>query len=93
MRAFGDGLREGRDRVLWRLDSHPEQGLILLVQSRSKPDWSLISEDGAQKYLAITTAAPFAEIRLLRLSLDADQTFNFRLRANPTIKRRFRKFR
>jgi CRISPR system Cascade subunit CasE len=88
MRAFPDGLTEGEERVLWRVDGHPELGLVLLVQSETKPDWSWTSGAGAQSYLA-AVPQPSVETKELQLDLAPGQVLAFRLRANPTIKRRF----
>jgi CRISPR system Cascade subunit CasE len=91
MGAFPDLLQKGQDRVLWRVDEDPEHGLVLVVQSRLKPDWSWASEDETQRYVAQPKASPVTQVSALRLRLAAGQMLGFRLRANPTKKRRFRK--
>ncbi len=58
MHAFADCLREGEDRVLWRVDHHPETGPVLTVQSKSKPDWSWTSDNGNPQYLASENGDP-----------------------------------
>jgi CRISPR system Cascade subunit CasE len=74
--------------VLHRLDIHPDSGAaVLLVQSSCPPDWTALAEGD---YLL--PADPFSEldnpaVKAVELPLSAGQILNFRLRANPTIKK------
>lgn len=88
MRAFPAHLKEGEERVLWRVDDDPRMGVLLLVQSWDAPDWSWLAEDGAQGYLLpMQDASP--AVKPFQPQLVAGQVLRFRLRANPTVKRRF----
>jgi CRISPR system Cascade subunit CasE len=84
MRAFPETLPED-ERVLYRLDSQPRSGqLLLLVQSQTAPDWAWLVE---QDYLL--PADPYSRlenpaVKVVILALQPDQTLHFRLRANPT---------
>lgn len=86
MHAFRDGLKEGDDRVLWRVDEHPQLGLILLVQSWDAPDWSWLTEDSARGYL-LPLAESNPSVKPVELHLTIGQVLRFRLRANPTVKK------
>lgn len=88
MRAFPAQLKEGKERVLWRVDDDQRLGAVLLVQSWDAPDWSWLTEDGAQGYLLSGQEANPA-VKPFHLQLAGDQVLRFRLRANPTVKRRF----
>ena len=83
MRAFPDGLHEDEERTLWRIDDHPQLGPMLLVQSWCMPDWT----DLAEGYLRPVNQ-PNPAIKPFSLALSNGQTLRFRLRANPTAKRR-----
>ena len=61
--------------VLFRLDSHSDGALTVLVQSHTEPDWSALKPG----YLL---EAP--QVKQRGLSLQAGQPLTFRLRANPT---------
>lgn len=84
MRAFPEMLPED-ERVLYRLDSQPRSGqLLLLVQSQTAPDWAWLAD---QDYLL--PADPFSHlenpaVKPITLALQSNQTLHFRLRANPT---------
>jgi CRISPR system Cascade subunit CasE len=86
MRGFpGDVKREKAD-VLHRLDIR-DWGVNLLVQSTLEPDWSTVNPD----YLL--PADPFdplpnPAVKPLTLPLQIGQVLNFRVCANPTIKKR-----
>jgi CRISPR system Cascade subunit CasE len=89
MRGFPDGLEEGRERVLFRLDSHARTGrLDLLVQSWSLPDWSWLAEAGALGYL-LPVGEPNPAVKPFDFKLAPGQLVAFRLLANPTVKRKF----
>lgn len=83
MRAFRTDLEKGEERVLWRVDEHPQLGLILLVQSWDAPDWTWLAEDGARGYL-LPVGEPNPAVKPFDLQLSAGQSLSFRLRANPT---------
>jgi len=90
MRAFPDDLDDQTERVLFRLEPHPHAGTpSLLVQSLTHPDWAWLAEPGARGYL-LPVDAPNPAIKSFDLSLVPGQALAFRLRANPTVKRRFK---
>ena len=81
MSAFPDDLAESDERVLFRLEQPPRSGaLTLLVQSLNEPDWSWLEADD------YSLRPP--ETKTFDLDLAPGQTLAFRLRANPTVKRR-----
>ncbi len=84
MRAFPDDLKEDQERVLFRLDVVRTGDLMLLVQSWNPPDWDWLADPGARGYLLYPP-----ETKPFDLNLSAGQTLAFRLRANPTVKRKF----
>ena len=87
MRAFPEGVKQMDERVLFRLESDPRSGnLILLVQSQLEPDWSWLTEPGARGYL-LPTSEPNPWVKRFDLCLEPGQRLAFRLRANPTVKR------
>jgi CRISPR system Cascade subunit CasE len=87
MSAFPDDLEKGDERVLFRLESRLRgDGLTLLVQSWTLPDWSWLADPGARGYL-LPVDEPNPDIKSFDLNLATGQTLAFRLRANPTIKR------
>lgn len=89
MRAFPDDLDEGAERVLFRLETHPRTGaLTLLVQSWTLPDWSWLAEPNARGYL-LPVDEPNPSVKSFDLHLAPGQVLAFRLRANPTVKRKF----
>jgi len=61
--------------VLFRLDSHDDSVLTVLVQSRTEPNWAVLNRG----YLLETP-----KVKQRELSLQAGQLLTFRLRANPT---------
>jgi len=88
MRAFPNDLDAEAERVLFRLESHPRTGaLILLVQSLTLPDWSWLAEPGARGYL-LPVDEPNPAVKSFDLNLAPGQVLAFRLRANPTVKRK-----
>lgn len=95
MKAFGGAppngadLAAGDERVLFRLEpASSSHSLVLLVQSLNRPDWSWLAEPGMDGYLAATDESNPA-VKSFELELAAGQVLGFRLRANPTVKRRF----
>ena len=89
MRAFPDELEKELERVLFRLETEPHSGaLTLLVQSQMLPDWSWLAEPGVRGYL-LPVNEPNPAVKPFDLNLAPGQVLAFRLRANPTVKRRF----
>jgi CRISPR system Cascade subunit CasE len=89
MRAFPDELQPGDERVLFRLEAHLRSGtLTLLVQSWNLPDWSWLAEPGARGYLR-PVGEPNPAVKSFDLNLSPGRVLAFRLRANPTVKRKF----
>ena len=88
MRAFPDNLGQGTERVLYRLEAGRDGGLHLLVQSRTQPDWSWLARPEARGYL-LSGRGPNPAVKPFELNLARGQVLAFRLRANPTVKRRF----
>jgi CRISPR system Cascade subunit CasE len=87
MAAFPDPL-PGTERVLHRLehDAHANR-LTLLVQSDSEPDWRFLEDS----YLL--PADPLGgldnpAVKPFELALRPNQVLSFRLRANPTVKKK-----
>jgi CRISPR system Cascade subunit CasE len=89
MRAFPDDLESGEERVLFRVDTPRGGGrLTLLVQSQGRPDWSWLAQDeGARGYL-LETEEPNPWVKEFAPQFNPGQVLAFRLRANPTIKRK-----
>jgi len=88
MNAFPDGLEPGDERVLFRLEAHPRTGaLTLLVQSLTLPDWSWLAKPRARGYL-LPVDEPNPAVKSFDLNLAPGQVLAFRLRANPTARRR-----
>lgn len=71
---------------LWRLEpeTDPSGCPLILVQSRTIPDWTGI---GVKGWLAMADPAVDLKVRLNIDSLKAGQRFRFRLRANPCVTR------
>ena len=97
MNAFPDDLEPDEERVLFRLETHPPSAslrtgrtgaLTLLVQSLTLPDWSWLAEPNARGYL-LPVGEPNPAVKSFHLDLAPDQVLAFRLRANPTVKRKF----
>jgi len=85
MRAFPDSLNRERDRVLFRVETDPRTGVpIVLLQSTLEPRWDWLGEPGGKGYLLRAS-----ECKSFDLHLAPGQMLAFRLRANPTVKRRF----
>lgn len=61
--------------LLFRLDTHDDGALTILVQSRTEPDWSVVRSG----YLL-----QVPQVKQRKMSLEAGDTLFFRLRANPT---------
>ena len=85
MRSFPDGLDREQDRVLFRLETDPRTGApTVLLQSTLEPRWGWLDDPEAKGYVL---HAP--ECKTFDLNLSEGQVLAFRLRANPTVKRRF----
>jgi CRISPR system Cascade subunit CasE len=81
MHGFANKRRE--TNVLYRLDIHPYSGMMaLLVQSTIEPDWQPLSQVGQWEYLL---APP--QWKAVELDLPNGRSLQFRLTANPTIKK------
>ncbi|HNS52992.1 MAG TPA: type I-E CRISPR-associated protein Cas6/Cse3/CasE [Anaerolineae bacterium] len=88
MRAFPASLGKTDERVLFRVDAAPHaDALTLLVQSWTPPDWSWLGEPKAQGYL-LPVSGPNPAVKSFDLHLVAGQVLSFRLRANPTARRK-----
>lgn len=80
--AVSAGLDKKAERLLWRIEQTPKnQAPLLLVQSHSEPNWQVLSERDAN-YLHTVQSKSFSP------NLVVGQQLNFRLKANPTIKRK-----
>ena len=88
MRAFPDDLKEGHERVLFRLEQGRNGALTLLVQSWTLPDWSCLALPEFRGYL-LPVGEPNPAVKSFDLDLAPGQTLAFRLRANPTARRTF----
>jgi CRISPR system Cascade subunit CasE len=88
MRAFADDLDTTEERVLFRVEEQHRGGdLSLLVQSLTMPDWTWLAEPDARGYL-LPVSRPNPAVKPFDLSLASGQKLAFRLRANPTARRR-----
>ncbi len=91
MRAFPDGLAEGEERLLFRVDEEREGALpICLVQSWLEPDWSFLEE--RRNYLLPLDTRWWEDrrnpaVKPFNPVFRTGQALAFRLRANPTVKR------
>lgn len=88
MQAFPSQLDDDEERVLFRVEER--QGgreLTLLVQSWTLPDWTWLAEPGARGYL-LPVGEPNPAVKPFQLDLMPGQRLAFRLRANPTARRR-----
>jgi CRISPR system Cascade subunit CasE len=88
MRAFADDLKKGDERVLFRQEPGRNGTPTLLVQSWTRPDWSYLAGPEFRGYL-LPVGEPNPAVKSFDLDLAADRVLAFRLRANPTVKRRF----
>lgn len=87
MRAFPEDLAEGEERVLFRLETGRNGALALLVQSWALPDWSCLAKPEFRGYL-LPVGEPNPAVKSFDLNLSPGQVLAFRLRANPTARRR-----
>jgi CRISPR system Cascade subunit CasE len=88
MNAFADSLEDHEERVLFRIEE-PQRSrrLTLLVQSWTMPDWTWLAEPGARGCL-LGVAEPNPAVKEFTLDLRKGQRLTYRLRANPTARRR-----
>lgn len=76
-RAVSQALKEKRERLLWRLEPVcRHERPVVLVQSLSNPDWSVLEEGYAEVF-------PPKEFQP---ALREGQELRFRLRANPSLR-------
>jgi CRISPR system Cascade subunit CasE len=88
MRAFPEDLDREQERVLFRLEAPRGGAPLLLVQSLAAPDWSWLDhDDGARGYL-LADSDPNPWVKDFQVRFEPGQVLAFRLRANPTVKRR-----
>ena len=86
MQGFPDGVNREDASVLHRLEATDEK-IVLLVQSQIEPDWGKIAD---QEYLLPTDPYDFLPnpaVKPINLRFRAGQPLNFRLCANPAIKK------
>ena len=95
MRSFLENVDREKERVLFRVDSDPRSGaLTILLQSTLEPRWNWLNNNGARDYLLPEHLLPPGvdknpDTKSFDLKLTPGQVLTFRLRANPTVKRRF----
>jgi len=95
MRCFPDDLNRERDRVLFRVETDTRTGIpTALLQSTLEPQWGWLGNDGARGYLLPAHLLPPGvtqnpDTKSFNLHLAPGQVLAFRLRANPTVKRKF----
>jgi len=86
LRAFAATLPEASERVLFRLEFSPQNGLpMVLVQSQTQPNWDWLTAPESTYLLRDVPDNP--AVKILNLKLQSGQVLSFRLRANPTIKK------
>ncbi|GAA5336039.1 type I-E CRISPR-associated protein Cas6/Cse3/CasE [Thermus hydrothermalis] len=74
-RAVSRALEEGKERLLWRLEpTRTHERPVVLVQTLTEPDWSVLEEG----YADIYPPKPFNPV------FRPGQVLRFRLRANPS---------
>ncbi len=84
MRPFPDDMNREKDRILFRVDADPRTGVpTVLLQSTLEPRWGWLTNNGARGYLLQPP-----ETKIFDLDLAPGQVLAFRLRANPTVKRK-----
>lgn len=89
MRAFPTAAQGGPGRVLFRLGNQAasdQAELKVLVQSDQEPDWGWLAE--SSHYL-LPGFHPNPASKAFEPVFQSGQRLYFRLRANPTVKRRF----
>jgi CRISPR system Cascade subunit CasE len=87
MAAFPDDLPE-HERILHRLEEgESSNALTLLVQSHTAPDWSWLEQKDYLIPADRFSTYPNPAVKQFKLELRAGDTFYFRLRTNPTVKK------
>lgn len=91
MHAFAERT-EKDERVLFRLEIHPRNGMLsLLVQSPMEPDWAFLAVSEKNYLLLQVECPPGVEtnpaVKTFNLGLQPEQNLMFRLKANPTVKK------
>lgn len=91
MAAFPDMLPTD-ERVLFRLETDARTGdALLLVQSQYAPDWSYLETPDYHRYL-IALDEPNPWVKTFDPQFVEGQRLFFRLQANPTVKRRGKRY-
>lgn len=82
MAAFPDGDDGGPGRILFRIEEGYKYGpgIIVLVQSSVRPEWDRFERSSGY----FLTTPKYKEFKPI---FSKNQKFNFRLMANPTVKR------
>ena len=84
MNAFADELDKDQERVLFRLDAHPQTGLLaLLVQSYTQPNWAWLHNTQTHGYL-LAGPRDNPAVKEFDPHCHRGQALVFRLFANPT---------
>ena len=90
MSAFPLHIPSG-ERVLFRVDENLDGHIQVLVQSQTRPDWSKLNKEGKDYLLpedALATGMLNLAMKELDLIITPGINYNFRLQANPTIKKK-----
>lgn len=78
--AFPDARPTAEGRILWRLDVHSDQRVLLFVASPDRPDFTHLVEQAGWPTTEAWSTQPYEP---LLGSLRAGQRWQFRLTANP----------
>ncbi|MCZ7543318.1 MAG: type I-E CRISPR-associated protein Cas6/Cse3/CasE [Anaerolineae bacterium] len=79
--------------MLFRLESRPRTGeILLLVQSQGAPDWTWMVAPEHRHLLLPLGDEPNPWVKRFDPKLRAGQVLQFRLQANPTVKRQGRRY-
>ncbi len=91
MAAFPETL-PADERVLFRLEEHQQGSIVLLVQSKTPPNWEHVSARH-KDYLLTQEGLPIhannPAVKEIDLAFRSGQRLTFRLLANPTAKKSF----
>lgn len=85
--ATGSEAASVAERILFRLEQHPQSGLLsLLVQSQLAPDWTPLQEDSylLPQHALPSTMSKNPAVKTVNLHVAPGQRLSFRLSANPT---------
>ncbi|HNZ01978.1 MAG TPA: type I-E CRISPR-associated protein Cas6/Cse3/CasE [Anaerolineaceae bacterium] len=86
LQAFRAVLPDPLERILFRLEEHPDSGLpVTLVQSQKMPDWEWLKAPERTYLMPGVVENPV--VKEFHLQPSPGQIFVFRLRANPTYKK------